>query len=197
MPHHRALVVLGPPGSGKGTLCKMIGAAPGFVHLGAGDMFRTLAAERKLPEDVSDAIARGELVSDEQVMEQLRRYVAETLPKRGYRAGEQTLLLDGIPRTVAQAMAIEQEADVLLVVHLAAHDEEVLVQRLSARAKKENRADDAHEETIRHRFEVYHAETEPVLAFYGPNRIATVDAIGTPLEVLRRLLDVLIPLSLG
>src|SRR5688572_27479799 len=125
MRNHRAIVVLGPPGSGKGTLCKMLGQAPGFVHLGAGDMFRALAAEGKLPQDVRDTIARGELVPDDQVIEQMRRYVTETLPKRGYRAGERTLLLDGIPRTNAQAKAIDENTDVLLVVHLAVDDEDL------------------------------------------------------------------------
>jgi len=90
-----------------------------------------------------------------------------------------------------------KDADVLLVIHLATDDERALIRRLQARAKTENRADDANEETIRHRLTVYHDETAPVLAYYPKSRVAKVDAIGTPLEVLRETLDVLIPLQLG
>lgn len=194
---HRIVLLLGAPGTGKGTQGKIVGEVPGFFHLAVGEMFRTMGAAGKLSQDVRDTISRGELVSDAQVIDLWREYLTGTIPQRGYRPGEQILLLDGMPRTVEQARAIDEDGEVLLAIHLVAYDEPALIERLKRRASKENRADDAREDVIRHRLEVYHAETAPALEHYPPNRVAKIDAIGTPLEVLRRVVDVLLPLRVG
>jgi adenylate kinase len=104
-------------------------------------------------------------------------------------------VLDGIPRNPNQSELLKDTIDVRVVIHLAASDKELMIQRIRGRAIAENRTDDADEAIIRRRFEVYHAETEPVLRYYPPEQVATVDALGTPAEVLRRLLDVIVPVQ--
>ena len=103
------------------------------------------------------------------------------------------LLLDGLPRNVAQAQALVGRIDVRKIIYLEASDTEVLVQRLKKRALDSGRADDADENVIRNRMTVYAQETAPVLEQYDPSRIARIDALPTPAEVLAAILDALIP----
>jgi adenylate kinase len=102
-----------------------------------------------------------------------------------------TLILDGIPRSRHQAEMLEGRVDVRLLLHLQAGDEDQMVQRIRKRALQENRLDDASEDVIRRRFREYEAETKPVLEFYSPSRIRTIDAGAAPLEVLRQVVEVL------
>jgi adenylate kinase len=112
-----------------------------------------------------------------------------------YKPAQDLLLLDGIPRTVAQAKALEKYLDVLLVLHLICPNEDEMVRRMRRRALKENRIDDADEKVIRRRFEVYERETRPVLACYPESIIREVDAIGSPANVLQKVLEVVVPVQ--
>ena len=104
------------------------------------------------------------------------------------------LILDGLPRTVAQAKVIEPLIDVLAVVHLNARDKEAMVARLRERAIKQQRADDAKEEVVRNRLDVYERETRPVLDLYDDSLVHDVDAINTMAMVMSEVLSILAPL---
>ena len=105
------------------------------------------------------------------------------------------LILDGIPRNQSQAEAMDEYLDVLLVVHLVCPDLDEMVRRMKRRAVKENRLDDADEEVIRHRFDVYDRDTRPVLEHYDPKIIKEINALGSPAEVLQHVLEEVVPVQ--
>ena len=107
-----------------------------------------------------------------------------------YKPAQDLLLLDGIPRTVAQAKALEKYLDVLLVLHLICPNEDEMVRRMRRRALKENRIDDADEKVIRKRFEVYANETRPVLDFYPKSIVREVQAMAKDPEFKGHISDV-------
>ena len=105
----------------------------------------------------------------------------------------QVLLLDGIPRNVHQCERLEDLIDVLQVIYLNPPSDEPIVQRLRQRALIEGRSDDADDAIIRRRIEVYRRETAPILNYYPANLIHEIDPMGSPAEVLKRILERLIP----
>ena len=104
------------------------------------------------------------------------------------------LVLDGIPRNVGQAKIMNEMIDVKKVFHLACPDRETLFYRLKKRALKENRLDDANEEVIQRRLDIYEKESRPVLSYYSKELVTVVDAIQPPVKVL---LDILKNVSDG
>ena len=119
--------------------------------------------------------------------------MSRQIAEKAYRPERDLLVLDGIPRNVAQSKALDSLIEVLRVVHLRPPDIELMVQRLKGRALKENRQDDADERVIRRRFEIYDAETAPVLDYYDPKLMSDVNAAGTPVEVLLHVLEEIVP----
>src|SRR5690349_22253824 len=111
-----------------------------------------------------------------------------------FHSESEIIVLDGLPRSVAQAKLLEDTVDVLRVVYLVA-DQAKMVERLRRRALKENRVDDASDEVIARRFEVYQKETKPVLDYYAGERIVRVDAAQSQIKVLSDIIKVLVPLK--
>lgn len=138
-------------------------------------------------------MSSGSLVPDELTVQLWQKHVRELIDSKRFNPKSDLLILDGIPRSVAQAKALDPHVDVLQVIHLSAPDVDEMVRRMKQRAAKENRPDDADERVIRKRFEVYAAETKPVLSHYDKKLIAEVNAIGSPAEVLLRILQGLVP----
>ena len=184
----RRLLLLGAPGAGKGTQAKLVVERLGIPQVSTGDMLRAaVAAGTEVGRKASALMERGELVSDEIVIQVARERLAEDDARTGF-------VLDGFPRTVAQAEALDGilaesgaklERCVALVV-----DEEAVVQRLLKRAEIEGRADD-NEETIRNRMQVYR-ETQnyvrKVLAYYREKGVlAEVDGMGTVEAIAKRV----------
>ncbi|MDE0185048.1 MAG: nucleoside monophosphate kinase [Candidatus Poribacteria bacterium] len=192
---HKTLLLFGAPGVGKGTQGKMLGSIPGFFHLSSGDIFRALDANSKLGKLFHDYSSRGELVPDDITIQICTEFISDLTAESGYEFGTSLLILDGIPRNVNQAHLMAAQVDVLKIVHLVCEDLETLIARLRGRAIKENRTDDAQESVIRRRWEVYREETSPLLEHYPESIIANVNGIGSPAEVLYRILEVLIPLQ--
>lgn len=185
------VLMVAPPGAGKGTQGGVIAAHFHVPRVAIGDLLRRHVAEgTELGRRVRGHLERGDLVPDEIVLELLRQGLTEA------RAAGGGYVLDGIPRTMAQALAayrvalsLHMTADVAL--HLAADDEE-LMRRLLKRADIEHRADDT-EAVIRQRLKLYREVTQPVLAFYARRGILlTVDAM-RPVEAVSR--DVLAALQ--
>ena len=100
-----------------------------------------------------------------------------------------------MPRNRNQAELVQDHLEIQQVIHLRCSDEEDMIHRIRRRAIRENRADDANEDVIRQRFDVYHELSAPTLSFFDDDIIATVDANGSPSEVLQQTLTHLIPIQ--
>lgn len=163
------LLLLAPPGAGKGTQADRLAAHYGIAHLASGDLLRReVAAGTEIGKLAADYMRRGDLVPDDVVLLVIAGPVLEAVQHGGY-------VLDGFPRTLHQAdeayrLAQQVERiELQAVVHLKVSREE-LRRRLLARALREGRSDDT-EATIDHRLEVYDTETEPLLEFYARRRL--------------------------
>jgi len=192
------VLLFGAPGVGKGTQGKILGCIPGFMHFSMGDAFRSLEPDSELGRTVAGYSSRGELVPNEVTVRLWSERVQGLVQARAYRPKNDILLLDGVPRNVGQVELLAERIEPLAIVHLMCVDqagEEQMVERLRQRAVREHRDDDAKPEVIRRRFEVYRAETQPVLEQYPQEIVRTVDPVGTPAEVLQRILDHLAPLQ--
>jgi len=183
------LLLLGPPGAGKGTQAKRIAGEYGIPQISTGDMLRAaIAARTELGLRVEPILAAGELVPDALIVALIR----ERLGERDTASG---CILDGFPRTIAQAEALDEmlagiDRRLAVVVELQLTEEEA-VRRLLGRAEQEGRTDDT-PETIRRRMEVYREQTEPLSAYYLARSILVgVDAGGQIGEVHAAIEDVL------
>jgi len=155
------VLLLGPQGAGKGTQAKRIAAEYELPHIATGDMLRASISAGD-PLGVKAILDQGRLVPDDVMIELIRSRLAQPDAERGF-------VLDGFPRTMAQAEALDamlREIDkrLDLVLELQVPDE-VAVERLTRRAELEGRPDDT-PEAIRRRLELYHEETEPLVEYY-------------------------------
>lgn len=182
---YRTYLLLGAPGSGKGTQGKILGNIPRFFHLAMGDVFRALDTRTAIGQKFVDFSSRGQLVPDEITMELLRAHIGHLVGIHALKPDIDSLVLDGVPRNLRQAEIMSDMIEVRKVFHLSCPDREQLVTRMRKRALKENRFDDANEETIRRRLVTYEAESKPLLDFYGPNRVQNVNALASPVMVVR------------
>lgn len=171
-------VLLGPPGSGKGTQAQSIVKKLGLTHLSTGDLLRKAVSDQtKLGLDAKGYMDSGELVPDEVVIGLIQERLSEI----------KDVLFDGFPRNIEQAVALDKMLEGIglsldQVINLLASDEEVL-QRLSAR----NREDDTIE-TVENRIRVYKDQTAPLVDYYqAQGKLRTVDGMGTVEEVFDRI----------
>lgn len=192
---YKSILLFGAPGTGKGTQGAILANIPGFAHLSTGDMFRGLDKESDLGKEFLKYSTQGLLVPDDFTIRLWSEHVANLVGSNAYVPDKQYLMLDGIPRTADQATAMDGKIDVHAVIHLTCADREQLVGRLIARAAKSGRPDDAKEDVVRTRLDVYDTETKPVLDHYDQSLIHNIEATGTPAEVLARILAVLAPLQ--
>ncbi len=181
------LLIVGPPGAGKGTQAVRIAEALGVPAVSTGDIFRpNIKEQTELGQRVTAILDAGEYVPDELTNELVDDRLAQADAQAGY-------LLDGYPRTAGQVAFLdgvnERRGERLdAVVRLVADTDEV-VRRLSARAAEQGRSDDT-EEVIRHRLEVYERETAPLVATFAERGLVIeVDGIGAVDEVTARILD--------
>lgn len=192
---YQTILLFGAPGAGKGTQGKVLGSIPGFFHLSCGDVFRTLDVASELGKIVYEYSSRGELVPDEITIKIWQEKIHDHTVLNLYKRLSDLLVLDGIPRSANQAELMDEHIDVLRVIHLVCDNQDEMIKRLRRRALKENRVDDAREDVIRRRWEVYKQETHPVLDHYPQSIISTVDAIGSPAEVVQNILKIVIPVQ--
>jgi adenylate kinase len=157
------LLVLGPQGAGKGTQAKRISAEYEIPHVATGDMFRAeVAADSELGREVGAIMARGDLVPDETTIAIIEKRLSEPDASEGF-------VLDGFPRNLAQAQALDTMLGnigrVLDAILFFAVSDEIGMERALSRAALEGRADDTRE-VIARRLEIYHRETEPIVEHY-------------------------------
>jgi adenylate kinase len=192
------VLMVAPPGAGKGTQGAVIAAHFDIPHIATGDLLREhVARQTDLGRAVRHHLDQGELVPDEIVLDIVRDAFEDARRRGG------GYVLDGMPRNLAQArtlyqIGLEMDMTANVALHLRADDDE-LVRRLLARAALEHRADDT-EPVIRNRLALYHEVTHPIVAWYAERGIlVTVDAmrpvervgrqILTALEAMRSLVD--------
>jgi adenylate kinase len=179
-------IIFGPPGSGKGTQAARIEAEYGLKHLSTGEILRAEAAKgTPTGKEVGRIMAAGDLVPDELIVDIVR----SRLPEAEAGAG---VLLDGFPRTVRQAQALDamlaeegHRVDLVISLEVPEHD---LVERLLQRAALQGRADDT-KQAITERMHEYHKLTEAVLDHYARQGVVLerIDGTGTPEEVFDRI----------
>ncbi|MBX3316790.1 MAG: nucleoside monophosphate kinase [Phycisphaeraceae bacterium] len=196
MPHrYQTVLLFGAPGAGKGTQGKILGQVPGFYHLSCGEVFRTLDLTSEIGRTFMQYSSRGELVPDDVTIKMWQQNMHARTVLSDYKPTQDLLVLDGIPRNVHQAQLMEKHINVLLIVHLVCPNKEEMIKRLRRRALKENRVDDAKEEVIRRRWDVYERETYPVLQYYSNSIVKEVSAVGSPARVLQHLLEHVVPVQ--
>ena len=188
-----SILLFGPPGVGKGTQGQILGSVPGFFHLATGDMFRSLDKESEIGKEFAEYSSQGLLVPDSLTVRLWQQHVEQLIGRELYDPNTDVLLLDGIPRTEPQAEAMRDHIDPFMVIHLACENLDEMVRRMQKRATEQGRPDDADESVIRKRFEVYDEQTAPVLACYDESIVTNIDALGTPAEVLQRVLNAVVP----
>ena len=157
------VLLLGPQGAGKGTQAKRIAAEYTIPHIASGEILRTeMAAGTDLGRRVQDVYDRGDLVSDDLMIELIRARLAQPDTEHGF-------ILDGFPRTTVQAEALDRMFGEIgrsfSVVFALQIPDAVAFERLRRRAQLEGRADDT-DEAIRRRLDNYHRETEPLIEYY-------------------------------
>jgi adenylate kinase len=183
------LILMGPPGAGKGTQASFLAEHYSVPAISTGDIFRANVSQgTELGVEAKRYMDAGEYVPDEVTNKMVRNRIREDDATGGF-------LLDGYPRTVAQVDELDRmlgetghglDAVVVLTV-----DSEELIQRLLQRAQIEGRADDT-EDVIRRRQEVYSDQTEPLIDVYrSRGLLVEVDGMGEVTDVTRRLLDAL------
>ena len=188
-----AVLLFGMPGVGKGTQGQLLGKIGGLFHLSTGAIFRSLADDTDDGRLVADRLRRGQLVPDDLTIEVWTHWLNAHIETEDFQPDHQLLLLDGIPRNVLQCERLAEQIDVLQIIYLNPPSDEPIVQRLRQRAMIEGRSDDADESIIRSRIEVYRRDTAPILNFYSKDLIHEIDPMGSPAEVLKRILERLLP----
>lgn len=183
------VILLGPPGAGKGTQASRIAERLGIPTISTGDIFRANMAEgTEIGKQAQAYMDRGEFVPDSVTNTMVKARLAAPDAANGF-------LLDGYPRSVEQAHVLRdmlldlgKSIDVVLEIQV---DEDEVVERMLKRAQEQHRTDDT-EPVMRHRLEVYHQQTEPVATYYvDQDLLEVVDGSGTIDEVTARIFAIL------
>ena len=189
------LVLLGAPGSGKGTQAELLRTELGVPHVSTGDLLRAaVKAGTPLGLKAKAVMDAGQLVSDDIVLGMLEERLAQADAKAGF-------ILDGYPRNLTQCEALEallarigQPLDIAIKLEVPS---ELIVERIAGRAAAQGRVDDT-PETVRERLRVYAEQTEPVAAYFsGKGKLKVVDGVGELSDITGRILAALPPEHVG
>ncbi len=184
------IVLFGAPGCGKGTQAARLKEHYGIEHVSTGEVIRgEIKGGTKLGLEMKSYIESGRLAPDEIVVNMIANYVTSHRDVKG-------CIYDGFPRTTVQAEAFDKllgeeglKVDIMVDIQVP---EEELIKRILLRGKDSGRADDANEEVIRGRLDVYHKQTEVVANYYkAQGKYASVDGLGTIDEIFDRIVKVI------
>ena len=186
---YRSILLLGPPGAGKGTLGKLLSSARNHFHLSSGDIFRGLSPESPAGKLYHSYAGKGHLLPDDVTVGIWHHFVEGLIATNRYFPHQQLLLLDGIPRTITQAELLEKYIQIKHIIVLETHNIDELIKRMKRRALIERRADDLEDTVLETRMRVYTEDTEKLLEHYPSSLISRFKADQRPLEVLRDVLS--------
>jgi len=184
-----AFLIFGAPGSGKGTVGAKLAATTGVKHLSTGEIFRGLSPASENGKLFTKYAGAGKLVPDEVSVQIFSRYINGLIDTNKFDPAKDSFLLDGIPRTVAQANLIKSVVEVKHIFVLDIPDYSIIIDRLLKRAKIEGRKDDADESVIRARLKEYEDKTAAVLGAYDSSLITKIDGSQSPDKVFRDTLN--------
>lgn len=183
------LILLGPPGAGKGTQAKRLEELHGLKQLSTGDMLRTeIASKSALGQKVEDIMAAGGLVSDDIMVEMIAHRITKPDCEKGF-------ILDGFPRTVAQAEALDDmlhnhKLDLNAVIEMQV-DENELFKRIEKRAQEDGTRADDNVEVLKNRLDVYRDQTAPILPYYkskdmvkSVNGMQSIDQVASDIDAI-------------
>lgn len=180
------VVLFGAPGCGKGTQSELLEKKFGLSHISTGEIIRShIKAQTPLGQQMAEYISRGELAPDSVVIGMVEEYLNQNKGIKG-------TIFDGFPRTTAQAEAFDKLLESLgdsvdIMIYMDVPEEE-LVRRILLRGKDSGRADDASEDVIRNRIEIYNQQTAIVADYYrAQGKYVAVPSIGTIDEVFNRI----------
>ncbi len=174
-------VLFGPPGAGKGTQAGAMVERYNLCHLSTGELLRSeIAAGTALGLQAKSLIEAGNLVPDSVVEGMIEAKFRDTKGVDGF-------LLDGFPRTIAQAQVLDKMVEVTGCISIMIPDA-LIHERIAHRANIEGRADDARPEVVQNRVDTYHAKTEPLIDYYRKaGKYHQIDGVGTIEEVRERI----------
>lgn len=177
------IVLLGAPGSGKGTLAKQLAEKYGYTLITTGDILREeKRSGSEIGKKINDILGKGNLVPDD-IVNQIIKNKVEGLTGQ--------LILDGFPRTVVQGEFLDKIADIGLVIYLEVSDNTIR-ERIIERGKTSGREDDQSVDIINRRILQYKLETKPLVDFYGSKKIlATIDGEESINEVFNRVENII------
>ncbi len=184
------IILFGPPGAGKGTQSEFLINKFGLLHISTGDILRSeIAKETELGIKAKMLIDKGELVSDEIVIEMIKSKISSSDGIKG-------IIFDGFPRTVTQAEALDillKENNTTVSGMLALEvDNKELIDRLLERGKMSGRSDDQDISIIENRIEIYHKKTAPLINYYSrQGKYYPIKGVGSIEEIAQNLCEVI------
>lgn len=180
----KRFIFLGPPGAGKGTQAKILADEANIPHISTGDILRTaIEEETSLGQKAKEYVDAGELVPDSLILDLIRERLQQPDAQEGW-------ILDGFPRNVGQAEFLDQllaelKQDTVCILNLQVPDEQLMSRLLQRHRRDDN------ETTIRHRLEIYHQQTEPIIQFYSDRNVHSVNGDRSPEEVTHSLKEII------
>ena len=181
---YRSILLFGMPGSGKGTQGAVLGQLPSLVHISMGDIFRKIPRTGKFGREIETFTSQGLMVPDDLTVRIFERHLMILEMQELLVPQQHTLILDGLPRSYAQAERLDSILDVIQIFHLKIVDTVLAAERLRARALRENRLDDMSDDVIHRRLQTYYDETFKTLSFFPSELIFDVDAGRCAIDVL-------------
>lgn len=189
-PHkYQAILLFGMPGSGKGTQGTILDGLPSLIHVSMGDIFRKTPRHGKFGMEIEKYTSQGLMVPDDLTVRMFQKHLLIMEMQELLLPNVHTLLLDGLPRNYAQAERLDDTLNVIQIFHLKITDLQQAIERLRARALRENRLDDMSDDVIHRRLQTYYDETFKTLSFYKSDLICDIDASRRAVDVLRDIVN--------
>ncbi|MDA8773628.1 nucleoside monophosphate kinase [Chlamydiia bacterium] len=171
-----AILIYGAPGSGKGTQAVLLEKLFPLKQFSTGDIFRSIPKTSTLWKSLDkDYISKGMLVPDEKTVEIFKHYIEASIKMFKFDPEQEYALLDGIPRTTEQLSIIQRFMDIKAVIVLEKVDNNILIERIIERGKRQNRTDDTDRNIINNRLNIYYETTQKLLKEIDDKQIIRVD----------------------
>lgn len=187
-----AILVMGPPDSGKTLMAKLLSEVGGHCYLSSEGVFKDLLPDSPLGDLFQKYASRGLLLPDEVVIAVFIRYVQGLIQTNKFHPETQALILEGFPRTLAQAGLFEPYINVKGIINLQLEDQEILFQRNRKKMSTHRNFIEIAEKTFKKRIQYYKSETLKVFSFYDHTLVHAINADQRPFEVFR---DILVKLT--